>query len=99
LFDEGERVLFCSDLFFQPADPEPLTRSDLVGPAGEAARFGAQGPLAHDMPWAPYTEATLQRLAALEPRTLAIMHGSSFEGDGQKAILGLSGVLREVLGP
>jgi flavorubredoxin len=99
LFDESERVLFCSDLFFQPGDPEPLTRSDLVGPAGEAARFGAQGPLANDMPWAPYTEATLQRLAALEPRTLAIMHGSSFEGDGGKAIRGLGGVLREVLGP
>ena len=51
------------------------------------------------MPWTPYTDATLQRLAALEPRTLAIMHGSSFEGDGRAAILGLGGVLREVLGP
>jgi len=99
LFDEGERVLFCSDLFFQPGDPEPLTRSDLVGPAGTAAQAGAQGPLANDMPWTPYTEATLRRLAALEPRTLAIMHGSSFEGDGKKAILGLTGVLRDVLGP
>src|SRR5262245_5885261 len=86
LFDEGERVLFCSDLFFQPGDPEPLTRSDLVGPAGAAAREGAAGPLANDMPWAPYTAATLERLAALEPRTLAIMHGTSFEGDGKAAI-------------
>ena len=99
LFDEGERVLFCSDLFFQPADPEPLTRSDIVGPAGEAVRAGQQGPLANDIPYTPYTDATLKRLAALEPRTLAIMHGSSFEGDGRKAILGLGGVLREVLGP
>jgi hypothetical protein len=51
------------------------------------------------MPWTPYTGATLERLAALQPRTLAIMHGSSFEGDGTAAIHGLAGVLRELLGP
>ena len=98
LFDESERVLFCSDLFFQPGDPEPLTRADIVAPAGGAVRGGAQGPLANDMPYTPYTDATLQRLAALAPRTLAIMHGSSFEGDGRGAILGLAGVLNDVLG-
>jgi len=98
LFDESERVLFCSDLFFQPADPEPLTRADIVDPADAAIRAGAHGPLANDMPYTPYTGAQMQRLAALEPRTLAVMHGSSFEGNGRQAILDLDGVLRDVLG-
>lgn len=31
---------------------------------------------------APGTPATVERLAALAPRTLALMHGSSFGGDG-----------------
>jgi hypothetical protein len=34
----------------------------------------------------PATATTLQRLAELEPSTLAIMHGSSFRGDGGDAL-------------
>src|SRR5262249_12631576 len=68
--DGGARVPFAPDLFSPPAAPAPLTRSALVAPAGTAAKEGAQGPLANDMPWTPYTETTLERLAALEPRTL-----------------------------
>ena len=97
-FEESERSLLCSDLFFQPGDPEPLSESDIVAMAGAALREGAQGPLANDMPYTPYTDATLRRLAALEPRTLAVMHGSSFRGDGRRAILELAGVIGEVLG-
>jgi hypothetical protein len=29
----------------------------------------------------PATGATIRRLATLQPRTLAVMHGSSFSGD------------------
>jgi hypothetical protein len=29
-----------------------------------------------------HTSATIRALAALKPRTLALMHGSSFRGDG-----------------
>ena len=97
-FEERDRTLFCSDLFFQPGEAPPLTEADLVGPAGEAIREGAKGPLAHDIPYTPWTDATLQRLAALEPRTLAVMHGSSFRGDGGRALRGLAGVIGEVLG-
>lgn len=97
-FDEGERTLFCSDLFFQPGDPPPMAHAELLERASASIRTGAEGPLANDVPWTPYTDTTLRRLADLEPRVLAIMHGSSFEGDGRQAIRHLSVVLREVLG-
>jgi hypothetical protein len=35
---------------------------------------------------APGTTAILSRLADLEPTTLALMHGSSFTGDGAGAL-------------
>lgn len=50
------------------------------------------------MPYTPYTDSTLQRLAELEPRTLALMHGSSFRGDCRKAIEDLAIVIRETHG-
>ena len=98
-YDETTRTLFTSDLFFQPGEPEPLTTGDIVASAREAMVGGQKGPLANDMPWTPYTDATLQRLAALEPRVLATMHGSSFRGDGGQALRGLAGAIRDVLAP
>jgi flavorubredoxin len=96
-FDETERTLLCSDLFFQPGDPEPLIESGIVERAREAIHGALSGPLAKDMPYTPYTDSTLQRLAALKPITLATMHGSSFRGDGRKAILDLADVVRDLL--
>ena len=97
-FDETNKTLLCSDLFFQPGEPEPLTESDLVGQARETIIAGLSSPLAKDMPYTPYTDKTLRRLAELEPKTLAVMHGSSFHGDGSQAIADLAGVIKEVLG-
>jgi flavorubredoxin len=96
-FDEVEKTLLCSDLFFQPGDPEAVTESDVVSRARDAIRASLTGPMPKDMPYTPYTESTLQRLAALEPRTLAVMHGSSFRGDGRTAILALAGIITELL--
>ena len=98
-FDETTRALLCSDLFFQPGDPDALTESDVVGPAADALRGNLSGPMAKDMPYTSYTDATLRRLAALRPQTLAIMHGSSFRGDGGKALLELASVLAKTIGP
>jgi len=98
-FDGTERTLFCSDLFFHPGDPAPVTESDVVGPARDSMVKGLSGPMSNDMPFTPYTEATLERLAALGPRTLALMHGSTFTGDGSAAIHGLARVIRDTLGP
>jgi flavorubredoxin len=97
-FDDSDRTLFCSDLFFHPGDPEPLTESDIVGRASAAIIEGLSSPLAKDMPYTPYTDDTLQRLAGLEPQTLALMHGSSFRGNGHAAILDLAMVIKETLG-
>jgi flavorubredoxin len=97
-FDETDRTLLCSDLFFHPGDPEPMTSADLVGPARAAIVAGQSSPLAKDMPYTPYTDATLQRLADLKPRTLAVMHGSSFSGDGEGAVRELARVIRDTHG-
>ena len=97
-FEESDRTLLCSDLFFQPSNPAPITDSDIVAPARDAIIANLSGPLAKDMPYTPYTDSTLKRLAALAPKTLAIMHGSSFHGDGQKALLELADVLKETIG-
>ena len=39
---------------------------------------------------APQTVPTTERLAGLAPRTLALMHGSSFAGDGGAALRALA---------
>jgi len=96
---DGERLSLCSDLLFQPADPEPWTESDVLGRARESIRQNLSGPLANDMPYTPYTDATLNRLAELNPQTLAIMHGSTFRGNGREQILGLASALKELIGP
>lgn len=97
-FEENDETLLCTDLFFHPGDPEPLTESDVLGPAREAMKAGRDGPFAHDMPYTRRTGETLDRLANLEPKTLATMHGSSFRGDGAGAIRGLRTVVDELLG-
>jgi hypothetical protein len=39
----------------------------------------------------------LKRLADLKPKTLGIMRGSSFAGDGQRALSDLAVIMRETL--
>jgi len=96
-FDETERTLFCSDLFFHPGDPQPLTEGDIVEAARGAIMASLKGPLANDLPYTPYTDATLKRLAGLKARTLAVMHGASFQGETRQAILDLASVLKAEL--
>jgi flavorubredoxin len=97
-FEESDKTLLCSDLFFHPGDPEPFTETDVVGRASASITEGMQGPLAHDMPYTAYTDANFRRLADLEPATLALMHGSTYRGDGKTAILELANVIKEKLG-
>lgn len=85
------------DLFFQPGDPEPLIESGIVERARDAIQGGLGGPLVNDMPYTPYTGSTLERLVALKPTTPGTMHGSSFRGDGEKTILDLAVVIKDLL--
>ena len=98
MFDEIDKTLFCSDLFTHNGDVEPLTSSDIVGRFKEDLIAGEQGPFAHAYPYTPRTDEQLQRIAALEPQTIAVMHGSSFSGAGSKAVNDLAAAMRDVLG-
>jgi hypothetical protein len=55
--DESFGTLFCSDLLFQPRDPEPVIEDDPVPTVREAIAEGLVGPLAHDIPYAHHTDA------------------------------------------
>ena len=96
LFEENSRTLFCSDLFHQFGNGTALTTTDLIGPTTAAMKQMQQGPLAGYLPYTPHTRGLLQALADLQPRTLAVMHGSSFHGEVAPLLLDLDGVLREM---
>lgn len=84
LYEETTGTLLCGDLFTHLGDGPALTTDDLVDAAMEAesAFMGTSiGVL---------TAPTIRRLADLEPTTLALMHGSSFAGDGGAALRSLA---------
>ncbi len=95
LFEETRRTLFCSDLFHHFGDVEPLTSSDLIGPTRDAMKLMQEGPLAGYMPYTKQTEGVLRSLADLKPETLAVMHGSSYSGQGDLLLNQLAGTIRE----
>jgi flavorubredoxin len=98
LFEETTGTLFSSDLFFHWGDVEPLTTTDVVERFKTNLLIDQHGPFANAYPYTTLTESTLQRLSDLKPKTIALMHGSSFRGDGSQALLDLSGVMKEILG-
>jgi hypothetical protein len=96
---ETDRVLLCSDLMHQIGDLEPVTTSDITGRYRHAVETYQQSPVLMD--YVPYTENTkrqLANLAALRPRVLAAMHGSTFVGDGAAALVASGEVIRQVTG-
>jgi flavorubredoxin len=95
LFEETRKTLFCSDLFHHFGDVPATTSADLIGPTEQAMQKMQQGPLADYMPYTSRTEGVLRKLAALEPETLAVMHGSSYLGKSGRLLTDLAGVLRK----
>ncbi|MCK6451781.1 MAG: MBL fold metallo-hydrolase [Alphaproteobacteria bacterium] len=85
LYEESTATLLCGDLLTQLGDGPGLTERDIVGPA-IAAEDMFQSSSLH-----PTTGATIRRLADLKPRTLALMHGPSFRGNGAAALRALAG--------
>lgn len=98
LFEETNKTLFCSDLFHQLGEVEPLTESDVVGRAKHTLEGYQTGPFANYMPYTPLTKTNFEKLISLDPRTIAIMHGSTFSGDGSRALRDLSVMMKEILG-
>ena len=97
LFEETNGTLFCTDLFHQGGDVEPLTESSVIDRARKTLTDYQAGPFANYMPYTKHTDGIMQKLAELNPRTLAPMHGSAYVGDGAQAIRHLAVVMREEL--
>ena len=70
----------------------------IVGATKETMKTFQAGILAEYIPYTPLTGQNLKKLAGLQPKTLATMHGSSFTGDCAGALDDLNGVYREVFG-
>ena len=84
LYEEATGTLLCGDLFSAVGAGPALVEDDIVGPALAAeAMF-------HASCLAPQTGTVLRGLGDLEPTTLAVMHGSSFRGDGKQALYDLA---------
>jgi flavorubredoxin len=77
LFESRTRTLFCGDLFTQGGhEHEPLA-DEAILETSEQMR-AAMDYFAHGA----NTRTVLERLAALQPQTLACMHGSAYQGNG-----------------
>ena len=84
IYEETTGSLLCGDLFTQLGNGPALTEGDIVGPAIAAEDLFQYSSLSPDM------GATIRSLATLSPRTLALMHGPSFSGDGRAALSALA---------
>jgi flavorubredoxin len=84
IYEEVTGTLFCGDLLTQVGNGPALTGNDLIGAAIEAEDMFGSSCLT------PQTAPTIRRLAELNPTKLAIMHGSSYDGDAAGALLAIA---------
>jgi flavorubredoxin len=91
-FEQETGTLFCGDLVTQTGDGPAITSDDLVDAAIAAEELFAQTSLG------PAVPAAYRRLADLNPQRLAIMHGSSYEGDCAALLRTLADVYEQRFG-
>lgn len=84
MYEETAGTLLCSDLLTHLGDAPALGGLDIVDQALAAEE------MFQTMSVTPATIAGIRRLADLQPKTLAIMHGASLKGDGAAALEGLA---------
>ena len=84
IHEETTNTLLCGDLMTQVGQGPAITTDDLVEAAAAAEDMFQASCLT------PQTGHTIRALAELAPARLAIMHGSSFEGDGAAALRALA---------
>jgi len=75
IYEETTGTLLCGDLLTHVGDGPAVTGNDIVGPAITAEE------IFHATSIGVATAPTIRKLAELKPRTLGLMHGSSFNGD------------------
>jgi flavorubredoxin len=89
MFETQTKTLLCGDVLTHLGDaPAPLTESDVVEKAIAAHRAGLSG-MGSDR----NLRAILDKLASTEPRILALMHGSSYQGNGARQLRALADAL------
>jgi flavorubredoxin len=84
LYEETTGTLLAGDLFTHTGGGPPMRDDDIVERAFAAEDLFKMTGLT------PSTAPTIRKLAALAPTTLAVMHGSSFDGDCQEALTALA---------
>jgi flavorubredoxin len=89
LFEETTATLLCGDLFTALGNGPAVTSDDIVAPAMEAEAVFRASSLAPD------TAAVMRQLGELAPQNLALMHGSSYHGDGHQALRDLAAAYEE----
>jgi len=92
LFDQTTGTLLCGDLFTQPgAETPPVTESEIL-----TASKAMRKPMDY---YAHSTRTTkiLERLASLNPTTIACQHGSAYRGDGAALLRELAAILEKEL--
>jgi flavorubredoxin len=80
LYESTTRTLLSGDLLTHAGDGPAITESDIVGPAVGLEQQMAACARTKD------GRAQIERLAALEPAAMAVMHGSSYRGDCARAL-------------
>ncbi len=98
LFEQTQRTLFCSDLFHHNGNVEPVTSQSIIERVSDSLTAIQASPLANYMPYTHRTTEVLRGLGKLQPRVLALMHGSSYAGNGARALEELDEVMRDKLG-
>jgi flavorubredoxin len=78
VYDETDRTLFTSDLFYQLGDREPITSEDRSVEVVEACHFSGF------LPSQRHLEVVLDRIEPLTVDTLACHHGSVLTGDPRR---------------
>ncbi len=91
-FEQETETLFCGDLLTQLGDGPAITAVDLVDAAIAAEDLFKQTSMG------PAVPAMYRRLAELQPRRLAIMHGSSYEGDCAALLRSMADVYEDRFG-
>lgn len=92
LFEQKTGTLFSGDVCSQPGDGPAITDTDVIDAAVAAEE------LFHQTSIGPAIPAAFRRLADLNPTTVAVMHGSSYNGDCPAMLRTLADVFEQRFG-